>query len=557
MNGIGRRSARDRLLRAAIGALLLAGSMVLAAAASGPAGSFGEGAGPMRVTYVSVSSVYVSAGAADGVAVGDRLEVVRDGAIVAALEVTLTSNHKADCRRVGEAGEVRAGDAVRAAVTAQAGPETTEVPPARAVPGTSESLPPQSAPAQPAAPAPQRPSAVRGRIGVRYMGIRERDGGPQYQQPAIDFRLEGTRIGGSDFDVSADLRARRSYRDFADGASQTENRTRAYRLAAAWQQEGSPLRLTFGRQFSPSLAMVSLFDGLLGEIRKERWAGGAFVGTQPDPVDYGYSGDLREYGGFVEYGNPVAAERRWALTGGAVASYQEGEINREFLFLQGRYDDRRFSAYATQEVDLNRGWRKTQEGESWTATSGYASVRWRASDKFALNGGFDSRRSVRLYRDFVSPVTEFDDRYRRGSWIGADGRAGDHFDYGVSFRRAEADATDRADATTLTLGLRRLTAISLDLATRSTRYSNAQLEGWLHSLSISASLTARSRLEAYGGIRDETVLAALVPEENHTWYGLNWDLFAGRHWMFTATLERNQGQGEGNDQVYATMAYRF
>jgi hypothetical protein len=67
--------------------------------------------------------------------------------------------------------------------------------------------------------------------------------------------------------------------------------------------------------------MVSLFDGLLGEIRKERWAGGAFVGTQPDPVDYGYSGDLREYGGFVKYGSPVAAERRWAVSGGAVASY--------------------------------------------------------------------------------------------------------------------------------------------------------------------------------------------------------------------------------------------
>jgi hypothetical protein len=536
---------------------MLAGSVVRAA---GPAGS-------MRVTYVSVSSVYVSAGADDGVAVGDRLEVVRDGAIVAALEVTLTSSHKADCKRVGEAGEVRAGDAVRAVggtgaapavepmVAAQAGPGAPQVPPAQAVPGTTEVTPAPAAPAQPAAP--PRPSALRGRIGVRYMGIRERDGGPDYQQPAIDLRLEGKRVGGSDFDVGADLRARRSYRSFADGESQTENRTRAYRLAAAWQQAGSPFRLTFGRQFSPSLAMVSLFDGLLGEIRKERWAGGAFVGTQPDPVDYGYSSDLREYGGFLEYGSPVAAVRRWAVTGGAVASYQDGEINREFLFLQGRYDDRRFSAYATQEVDLNRGWRKTQERDSWTATSGYASLRWRASDRFALNGGFDSRRSIRLYRDLGSPVTEVDDRDRRGCWSGADGRVFVWRAHDSRVRRAETDAADRADATTLTLGLRRLTAIGLDLATRSTRYTNAELEGWLHSLSVSANLSPRSRLEAYGGTRDETVLGSLVPEESHTWYGLNWDLFAGRHWMFTATLERNQGQGEGNDQVYATMGYRF
>ena len=68
-----------------------------------PAGStfLAEGmAAPPQVTYVSSSSVYVSAGAEEGVAVGDRLAVVRDGTLVAELEVKLTSPHKADCKRV-------------------------------------------------------------------------------------------------------------------------------------------------------------------------------------------------------------------------------------------------------------------------------------------------------------------------------------------------------------------------------------------------------------------------------------------------------------------------
>ena len=72
--------------------------------------------------------------------------------------------------------------------------------------------------------------------------------------------------------------------------------------------------------------------------------------------------------------------KRSARVGWAGGAFGDCEINRKFLFLQGRYDDRRFSAYATQEVDLNRDWRKTQEGDSWTATSGYASLRWRASE---------------------------------------------------------------------------------------------------------------------------------------------------------------------------------
>jgi hypothetical protein len=303
--------------------------------------------------------------------------------------------------------------------------------------------------------------------------------------------------------------------------------------------------------------VVSLFDGVAGEFRKERWGAGLFVGTEPDPANYAYSSDVRDWGGFFEYGSPAAAPRRWAVTAGAVSSQANGEINRDFLFLQGRYNDARLSGYVTQEVDMNRGWRRDQEGSSWTASSTFATLRWRAVDSFSLNGGLDTRRSVRLYRDFVSPETEFDDRYRQGAWIGAEGRAGKHFDYGVSFRRSDAGGDDNADAATLTLGFRRLTAWGLDLRTRSTRYTNPHLEGWLNSLSVSSNLGTRCRLEAYGGLRDETVLDSWIPEERHTWYGLNWDFFAGRHWMFTATGEKNQGQSEDNTQFYGTVSYRF
>ena len=513
-------------------------AVLLSAPALSPVRADGAVA-PPRVTYVSSSSVYVSAGSEEGVSVGDRLAVVRDGAAVAELEVTLTSPHKADCKRVGDGGEILAGDTVLLA-------SATE-------PATPAAATPQTQPAR-------GPSelGIRGRVGVRYLAIQDGGDGPDYHQPSLDVRIDGTRIAGSDFDVNADLRARRTYRTFGDGTSQEEGRTRLYRLSAAWQREGSPFRVSLGRQISPSLAVVSLFDGVLGEFRKDRWGAGLFGGTEPDPANYAYSSDVRDWGGFFEYGSVPGAERRWAITTGAVSSSEEGTINRDFFFLQGRYNDRRLSGYLTQEVDMNRGWRKEQEGSTWTATSTFATLRWRAAEAFSLNGGIDTRRSVRLYRDYVSPETEFDDRYRQGAWVGADGRFGKHFDYGVSYRRSDAGGDDTADSTTLILGLRRLTAWGLDLRARSTRYTNLHMEGWLHSLSASADLGTRSRLEAYGGVRDETVLeGAWVPEERHTWYGLNWDLFLHRHWMFTATAEKNQGQEEDNTQYYATVSYRF
>ena len=40
----------------------------------------------------------------------------------------------------------------------------------------------------------------------------------------------------------------------------------------------------------------------------------------------------------------------------------------------------------------------------------------------SLNAGWDSRRNVRLYRDLVSPATDFDDTYRQGYWGGVEWR---------------------------------------------------------------------------------------------------------------------------------------
>ena len=50
---------------------------------------------------------------------------------------------------------------------------------------------------------------------------------------------------------------------------------------------------------------------------------------------------------------------RWSVTMGGIDSYDNGAINREFMFVQGFYADRHLTVFATQEVDYNRGWKQT------------------------------------------------------------------------------------------------------------------------------------------------------------------------------------------------------
>ncbi len=524
--------------------LMIAATMVLAAcwAIAAPALAAPE---PMtsKVTYVTGISVYVDAGAVEGVAVGDRMEVVDGDAVAAVLKVNFTSEHKSVCSRVSTTRTIAAGDVVRYTPTLKP----------RAAASSTYS-PTDPAPAGVGAPKSQ----VHGRIGVAYLTLKQTGAGDiKFHQPAADVRLDGRDNFGAPIDFAVDARARRTYRTLADGREQTEGRTRIYRALVAWQPARQAFRLTLGRQFSPSLAAVSVFDGAVAEYRTETWSVGAFGGTQPDPVNYAVSSKIREFGGYFEFGRPTAVERRWSVTTGAVRSTDEGEINRDWLYIQARYDDRKLSAYATQELDYNRGWRRDAEGKTWSSTSSFVSLRYRFVEAFALDAGYDSRRNVRLFRDVNTPVTEFDDQFRRGVWGGVSGRVARIFMYGLSARRSTGNNDATADSYTVTLGVSPLTKLNLDLRERSTHYTNDFVKGWLHSLAVSAPLSQWARLGLYGGLRDDTAQITAVPGGRLTWFGVDFDLTLGRQWFFMMSAERNSGDEEENEQLYTALTFRF
>ena len=217
-------------------------------------------------------------------------------------------------------------------------------------------------------------NALHGRVGVRYLTIRQAGGGPSYSQPSLDLRLDGSNIGGSAFGLNADIRARRTSSTLADGATSQDHSYRVYGLALSFRPMGSPFRLTVGRQFSAPLASVSFFDGLTAEYTRPTWGIGAFGGTQPDPTSFGYATDLKEFGAYFQFRSRPGSQQRWSLTTGGIGSYQNGHPNREFLFLNGTWSSSRVSAYISQEVDYNHGWKASVGEPTLSPTSTYASL---------------------------------------------------------------------------------------------------------------------------------------------------------------------------------------
>ncbi|MBI3449522.1 MAG: hypothetical protein HY049_11490 [Acidobacteria bacterium] len=495
-----------------------------------------------KVTYVTSASIYVDAGSDDGVTMGGAIELVRDGAVVAVLKVTYLASHRAVCARESGDATPAVGDAVRFI-------------PAIVPPGAAEGAPAASAPA---ASRSMSGPGLHGRVGLRYLYVKDTSGaGQKFTQPAADLRLDGSQLGGAPIDLNVDVRARRTAVTDSLGASNTTDLTNVYRMAVSWDTPGPGWRATMGRQFSPSLSVVNIFDGILGEYRGERWAAGAFSGTEPDPVNLGYSSDVREHGAYVEWHNATAAARRWALTTGAVGSYQQSTINREFTFAQGTYTGKSLSLWVSEEVDMNRGWKKQAEGSSFSLTSTLFNLRYRVGTAWTLNAGYDNRRNVRLYRDLVTPVTQFDDQYRTGAWGGASCRFLKRFSAGFDVRTNTGGTLGGASGYSVYLGADRLTSIAFGIRTRSTRYTNDTVDGWLHSLDIDFPIGSRWHLDLTGGVRDETPADPTQPSTSLKWAGLDLDVAIGRHIFAALSVEHGSGTVDAADQGYLTLAYRW
>ena len=492
-----------------------------------------------RVTYLAGASVYVDAGERAGLRIGDTLQVLRDGEVVARLRVDFLSSLHASCRTLG--GAARIGDRVRF-VAGRARARAADVPAAKSVPAPVPSS------------TPRREGRVRGRLGVRYLASRGRDpAATSFSQPSLDVRLDGRGLRGSTLEFTVDARARRTYRPDTSGA---DDRVRVYRLSATAQRRDGRARLTVGRQYATALSSVSLFDGGQVETDFGRFGAGAFAGTQPGATDFGYSRAVREAGAYVRLRPPARAARRWSLTLGGITSNEWGEINRDYVLIEGTLATARTSALVTQELDWNRGWRaEGQPAISFTST--YAIVRAQVRPSVALDAGYDNRGSVRLYRDRVTPLTEFDDRHRQGFWAGASATLPRGVRLRVDARASGGGSGGRATSQSASAEAPFPGRPGLALRARATRYAQPGVTGWIEAAGVSAQIGAFGSLEASGGVRTESDALDPALDSRSTWFGLDADVHVARRLYLLLSIESDRGDAGGFDQRYVSASYRF
>jgi hypothetical protein len=498
-----------------------------------------------HITYLTTATAYIDAGRADGLRDTSRVSVVRGDSTVAILPITFLATHRAACDLAGVTGALSVGDSVRFAAAADAVDSATAV---AAVVAAPRAAPP---------PAGWRPNGgLRGRVGLYYLLIRPRDGsGAQFAQPSGDVRLSGNDLGGSGLGISVDMRSRRTLQTRADGlGSDARQQTRVYQGALSWQAAGSPLRLTAGRQWAPGMPSVGLVDGVSAQLDAAGWSGGAFAGSEPEPVNLDLSRTITQVGGYVQRHSRVGSPGRWSLSAGLSGSYLRSGTNREFLYLQGEYGTRRLSLFASQEVDYYRPWRRVGGERAISPTSTFASLQFRLSDAISVTTGVDNRRNARLYRDVVNPEITFDDAFRRGAWVGVSAHTG-RFLGSVDARTSAGGSAGATGSYTLSLGANRLTRYGLSVRSRNTRYTSVGRSGWLQALTVGVEPGGLGSVQLTGGQRIER--DGVSGASTVRWLSTDLDLSLGRRWMAVVSAYREQGGSTATDLLYAGLSFRF
>jgi hypothetical protein len=480
--------------------------------------------------------VYLDAGTKHGLKIGTHLEVTRGSTFVAELVVEYVSSTRASCRVARSTLPIAVGDSARyeAAATVESQMIAATVPAGRTTRRSTV-----------------RP--VRGRLGFRY--LRADPGlGPAsvVVRPAFDVRADGHRMNGTPLGITLDVRAYRDRHALSDA-----NVTRVYQAAVEVSPPRGGTRLAFGRQFSTALTPIGIFDGVAIDVDRSRWSVGALGGSQPEPVRFGLSGDIREYGAYVQMHNERNTAPSWSATLGAIGSYAHGEIDREFAYLQSTFTAPRLSLYAAQELDVNRGWKNDAEASSVVPTSTFAMMRVSLTSDFQLNVGYDSRRNVRLYRDFLTPEIEFDDSFRRGAWGGASLTALGHVRLSADARRSSGGSAGASESYTGLLSVYRLTPLQLGVRGRMTSFTGSLSRGALASAAVEVTPFGSLHVEGTTGLRRDQTPTDSTTSPGVRWNEVSADIGIGRSVYILVSGYRESGPGIRSSQAYVALSYRF
>jgi hypothetical protein len=521
-----------------------------------------EKAQAIRVRQVLAEEVFLDAGRLAGLAVGQRVQVVRPdagtgaSAEIAELEIAFLASRSASCRIVKATAAIEVGDLVIP------GPA-----PASAEPSAAAGAP--EAGALGAKPARGRPPGwdpaahtdYSGSLALRYQGFR--DGGPagrDFNQESALVNIYAGHLGGSKFDLRIRGTASREQIDFASGASESRDNDRLYEATLSYEPPEARFTYQVGRLISGPLVGFDYLDGAVGEFHAtRRFSLGAFYGSRSngDQIDFASPG--RAYGGFVHWldqtvGRPFYAE--YLLE--AIGDYLDGEANREYLSFYGRQGSgSRWSLYERAEFDLGHKWADRPNADSSQLSNVLFSGSYSFSKAVRFGVSYDQSRQILTLDDRFTPEELFDNSLREGyrvtAYLGSAKTVRGNFSIGQRWKQGNPDRSLTYNANVYHSNVFNW---NLLLGADYSGFSGDTSEGFRAGLRIQKYFRSGHDLELTLGTSSTELLATREVRDNQ-WLRLSGTLQLGRRFYLLGELESATGDDLEGERLFLQLGYRL
>jgi hypothetical protein len=536
--------------------VLLAGCAALAAGVVPAEG----GSATFNVRYRSADTVYLEGGRAAGLSVGDRLEIVRDGEVVARIEIVFVADQSASCKILMEQQPIEAGD-----IAHFDGDLSPPPPPVAGEPSDEAVEASVGATAAAASSTGRRPKTrLSGSFAVDWENFTDESGrGWDYDRLQTRLNLRVRDLGG--IPLKFRFRMRTVEWDRANGIGDEEDspqkdRNRLYEVSLTYDPPEGRFSGSIGRLGTSPFVGIGYLDGVLGQVRVGGgFDVGAFYGARPVMEEFGIENSGAKYGAYTRYRtNRDGRPRGLELYLAGIREDGEEAVSREYVALDFRYRaGRRWTYFHHTEIDFNQDWREELSESSVQLSNLNLVASGQLSPSARLLISYDRNQRYLTEETRLIPEDLFELLWRQGLrarlQIGRPGRLQFSVDAGARERENDPDKTYTVgggvyDTDVFIRGLYLGGTLSL--------FSNPQTDGYMGNFRVAKSFR--------GGHEVSLVLGALGQEYNDFsrelftawariggWIELPARLFA------RGELEYDDGDDLEGGRVNLGVGYRF
>lgn len=382
-----------------------------------------SGSAPFSVRYRTADTIYLDAGKTSGIDVGDRLEVLRSGNVIATIEVIFAADRSASAKVLTERQPVQTGDRVR--LIGEAAPPPPPEAPRVETPEPS----PEPSVQRPFEDTRSRLSRTRvtGAVTFDWEGFsNDTDEERGFDRTVGRLNLRVRDIAGTPLQFRLRARSLEVSREgeLGGGLLSTESRDRLYEAALIYDEPDGRFAFRAGRLGTSPFIGLGYLDGALAEVRLGAgFAAGGLYGRRPDLDELGFQSSGQKLGAFVRFEPRTEVQETERDMGLLLAGIrEEGDlgISREYVTVESHFGSgSRWSFFQHAEVDLNTDWREQRANSQTTLSTLSVTALGRLTPRGRLAITYDRFERYFTEEDRFLPEELFDRLWRQGlrvSW---------------------------------------------------------------------------------------------------------------------------------------------